>query len=235
MNIKLCAMLTLCTSIASIDAMTTSEINKAIVQIVEKENPRKADRLQLEDLLKKLPQDAQAPQTVQTCETQLAHDIQNLSVQSLKYPKRNNSLIAKGVAKGFGALTLLKAATEHLSTHWLGRARYATLDRGWLVMPFLPYGYVKSLTHLNDDTFRLVASLACLTGAGYVAYKSFLDIKRGLSYNQSITNELRKKKQLHNVLVKFKQPFIDQQPLMSTTPLSSSTPPAPTYASETNN
>lgn len=237
MNIKLGATLLISIGACNINAMmTSSEINNAIAQIVEKENPCKEDRLQLTELLKKLPQDAQTQAHVQTYENQLAQDIQHLSFQSLKYPKINNSLIAKGAAKGFGALTLIKAASEHLSTHWLGRARYAILDRGWLVMPFLPYGYVKSLVQSNDG-FRLLASLGCLAGAGYVAYKSFLDIKRGLSYNKSIAIELRKKKQLNDVFVQFKQPFFDQQQLlMSTTPLPQPIQvPAPTYSSETPN
>lgn len=198
--------------------MEPGEVNRNILRIIKSENPRKAERVKLEQLLVGLPQDAHNKEYMQIYENLLKQDIEHLTVESIEHSGHNGTLIAKGVKEGFGALVLTNAAYEHFNADDLNQftnrtdkcADYATLNWGWFSLACLPSGYVNELARGCNGGIRFLTGASCLAAAGYLAYKSYNDINKGRVYNHHITTELNKKKALLNILAKHKQPLKPQ-------------------------
>ena len=121
-NLSLILLLAIPSVLPAMDtSMEPGEINRGILRIIKTENPRKADRVKLEQLLAGLPQDAHNKEYMQVYENLLKQDIEHLTVESIEHPGHNGTLLAKGVKEGIGALILTNAAYEHFNAHYLLR------------------------------------------------------------------------------------------------------------------
>lgn len=192
-------------------AMEDKDINREILKIIKKENPRKSDRSNLEKLLAQLPKDQDSQHYTKTFCRIVSDDVKDLELKALEYPNRNHTLVGQGIMEGFGALALFRAAVEHEQSYTLvsevlmnskncpgSPADFVSLRNNYFTLLFLPYGYINELAHSCD--IRFIAALSCIVGAGVFAYKSFTDTKKGLRFNRTITAELDKKKMLLGLL-----------------------------------